>query len=67
MIFTVDPKNVQTILATQFKDFGLGDARNNNFKPLLGHGIVSYDAIGHLKLASPDEDAVCVGRSTMGT
>jgi hypothetical protein len=39
--FTVEPKNIQAILATQFKDFGLGDARNNNFKPLLGRGIVS--------------------------
>lgn len=40
-IFTVDPKNIQAILATQFKDFGLGKARNNNFSPLLGKGIVS--------------------------
>lgn len=40
-VFTVDPKNIQTILATQFKDFGLGAARNNNFYPLLGWGIVS--------------------------
>ncbi|KAF2176380.1 cytochrome P450 52A12 [Zopfia rhizophila CBS 207.26] len=42
-IFTVDPKNIQTILATQFKDFGLGDTRNNNFFPLLGHGIFASD------------------------
>jgi hypothetical protein len=38
---TVDPENVKAILATQFKDFGLGDARNSNFYPLLGKGIVS--------------------------
>lgn len=44
--FTVDPKNVQAILATQFKDFGLGDTRINNFHPLLGDGIVSV--IHHL-------------------
>ncbi|KAF2470455.1 cytochrome P450 [Lindgomyces ingoldianus] len=42
-IFTVDPKNIQTVLATQFKDFGLGDARNHNFRPLLGHGIFASD------------------------
>lgn len=41
MTFTIEPKNVQTLLATQFKDFGLGEWRNGNFNPLLGHGIVS--------------------------
>jgi hypothetical protein len=44
-IFTTDPKNIQTILATQFKDFGLGETRNNNFFPLLGWGIVSGRSI----------------------
>ena len=39
--FTVHPKNVQAVLATQFKDFGLGERRNGNFSPLLGQGIVS--------------------------
>lgn len=42
MYVTCDPKNIQALLATQFKDFGLGDARNGNFAPLLGHGIVSH-------------------------
>jgi hypothetical protein len=40
-IFTLEPENVKTILATKFKDFELGDTRNNNFFPLLGFGIVS--------------------------
>jgi hypothetical protein len=40
-IFTHEPENVKTILATKFKDFGLGESRNNNFFPLLGFGIVS--------------------------
>lgn len=40
-IFTVEPRNIQAVLATQFKDFGLGKVRNRNFSPLLGHGIVS--------------------------
>lgn len=41
-VFTTDPRNVQAILATQFKDFGLGRVRNATFAPLLGHGIVSH-------------------------
>lgn len=40
-IFTTNPKNVQAVLATQFKDFGLGKKRNADFVPLLGQGIVS--------------------------
>lgn len=39
--FTMEPRNIQAVLATQFKDFGLGERRNGNFSPLLGHGIVS--------------------------
>jgi hypothetical protein len=38
---TIEPKNIQALLATQFKDFGLGKTRNANFHPLLGNGIVS--------------------------
>ncbi|KAF1839757.1 cytochrome P450 52A12 [Decorospora gaudefroyi] len=41
--FTIEPKNIQALLATQFKDFGLGERRNGNFSPLLGHGIFSTD------------------------
>jgi hypothetical protein len=40
--FTSDPKNIQALLATQFKDFGLGSARIGNFGPLMGDGIVSF-------------------------
>ncbi|GAB7349065.1 hypothetical protein MBLNU459_g8025t2 [Dothideomycetes sp. NU459] len=43
---TVDPKNIQAVLATQFKDFGLGQTRCNNFSPLLGHGIFAADGKG---------------------
>ncbi|KAI1529187.1 CypX, Cytochrome P450 [Pyrenophora tritici-repentis] len=42
-IFTVEPRNIQAILATQFKDFGLGELRNESFSPLLGRGIFSSD------------------------
>lgn len=50
-IFTVDPKNVQAVLATQFKDFGLGERRNSNFAPLLGQGIVSVSCSYYLILS----------------
>lgn len=42
---TTDPKNIQAILATSFKDYSLGFTRINNFKPLLGNGIVSIFSI----------------------
>ncbi|KAJ5502300.1 Cytochrome P450 E-class CYP52 [Penicillium fimorum] len=42
-ISTVDPKNVQAILATQFKDFDLGPVRQISMHPLLGTGIFTAD------------------------
>lgn len=41
-IFTVEPKNIQAVLATQFKEFGLGERRNINFSSALGKGIVGF-------------------------
>ncbi|RHZ48508.1 cytochrome P450 [Aspergillus thermomutatus] len=41
--FTTDPKNVQAILATQFKDFELGAPRRQAVHSLLGTGIFSSD------------------------
>ncbi|KAK6814149.1 hypothetical protein RU639_010061 [Aspergillus parasiticus] len=40
---TVDPKNVQAMLATQFKDFELGSSRLNLFGPVIGKGIFTTD------------------------
>ncbi|KAE8381353.1 cytochrome P450 [Aspergillus bertholletiae] len=40
---TVDPKNVQAMLATQFKDFELGPPRRNLFGPVIGKGIFTTD------------------------
>lgn len=37
ILFTIDPQNIQTILALKFKEFGLGVNRTENFKPLLGN------------------------------
>lgn len=39
---TRDPENIKTVLATNFKDFGLGQ-RIYAFGPLLGHGIFTSD------------------------
>ncbi|QPG95370.1 hypothetical protein C2857_000306 [Epichloe festucae Fl1] len=39
IIFTAEPRNIQTMLALKFKDFGLGVNRTENFAPLLGNGI----------------------------
>ncbi|KAG2419987.1 hypothetical protein HFD88_004784 [Aspergillus terreus] len=46
-LFTADPKNIQAMLATQFKDFGLGDGRRNVGGPLVGRGIVDGEAWSH--------------------
>ncbi|KAJ5505890.1 Cytochrome P450 E-class CYP52 [Penicillium expansum] len=42
-LFTADPKNIQAMLATQFKDFGLGDVRRNVAHPVVGNGIFTTD------------------------
>ncbi|KAE8154168.1 cytochrome P450 [Aspergillus avenaceus] len=42
-IFTVDPKNIQAMLATQFNDFSLGDMRRNVARPVLRGGIFTSD------------------------
>ena len=42
VLFTTEPKNIQKILATGFKDFEFGEFRVKNFEPLLGHGIVRH-------------------------
>lgn len=49
-VFTVDPKNIQAVLATQFKDFELGEARRTSIHPLLGTGIVSRVLGGSVRL-----------------
>lgn len=41
-ITTADPRNIQALLATQFRDFGLGFGRWMSLHPLLGTGIVSF-------------------------
>lgn len=40
---TTEPENIKAMLATQFKDFGLGPIRYNVLEPLLGRGIFTSD------------------------
>lgn len=63
--FTSDPKNIQALLATQFKDFGLGSARIGNFGPLMGDGIV---CVGNLQVNLPllTNMIVCIRWQEMG-
>lgn len=46
--YTFDPRNVQAILATQFKDFQIPASRLAGFRQLLGQGIVSDSCCGLL-------------------
>ncbi|KAA8615805.1 Cytochrome P450 52A12 [Pyrenophora tritici-repentis] len=41
-IVTCEPENIKTILSLKFKDYSLGN-RQQNFTPLLGHGIFNAD------------------------
>jgi cytochrome P450 len=41
-INTIDPENIQAVLAKNFKDFGLGQ-RKHTWGPLLGEGIFTTD------------------------
>jgi len=42
-INTKDPENIQAVLATNFKDFDLGQSRIKTFDPFLGKGIFTSD------------------------
>ncbi|KAK4635923.1 Cytochrome P450 monooxygenase alt2 [Fulvia fulva] len=43
LLATIEPANIQAMLATQFNDFGIGSRRINMFYPLLGNSIFSSD------------------------
>ena len=40
---TLEPENLKTIMALDFKKWGLGNRRKGTFVPLLGHGIFTTD------------------------
>ena len=43
VVMTIEPENLKTVLATEFKSWNLPDSRNTAFRPLLGHGIFTTD------------------------
>lgn len=43
LIFTNEPKNIQSILATSFTDFDVGETRKKVTKPFWGVGIFNSD------------------------
>lgn len=43
VVQTAEPRNIQALLATQFKDFDLGELRRKMFFPMLGNGIFTED------------------------
>ena len=43
IIFTIDPENLKTFLATDFNDFEHGGRRRHMMNPLLGPGIFNND------------------------
>jgi hypothetical protein len=55
--FTFDPRNLQAVLATQFKDFQIPSSRLAGFRQLLGQGIVSDSCCGLLYCLT---DIVCI-------
>ncbi|KAF3162545.1 Protein kinase alk2 [Orbilia oligospora] len=42
-ITTREPKNLQAMLSTQFKDFSAGDGKRGPFGPLMGQAIINLD------------------------
>lgn len=43
VLVTVDPANIQAMLATKFKDFELGHTRRGSYAPFIGDGIFTSD------------------------
>ena len=43
VVFTIDPENIRTVLATKFSDYSLGDKRKGALSHVFGHGIMTTD------------------------
>lgn len=55
-VMTIEPPNIQAVLATQFQDFEVGPIRRKNFAPLLGNGIFTADGKFWYTTASPPDN-----------
>ena len=42
-IFTTEPENIKSILATDFKSYSVGEERKKGLRPILGDGIFTTD------------------------
>ena len=62
---TMDPKNIQAILATQFNDFELGSVRRGALWPMFGNGIFTADGKGWFVPISPRRPDIYDGCLTM--
>jgi hypothetical protein len=60
IIFTIEPENIKTILATDFDSFELGQRRRTLMGPVTGPGIFSNDG------AAWKHSRVCVHMSNSG-
>ncbi len=61
IIFTNEPENIKTILATDFKTFELGDRRRRLMDPLVGPGIFSNDGQAWRHSRVSEEEQMMVG------
>lgn len=43
IICTIEPENIKSILATDFKSYSVGEERKKSLKPILGEGIFTTD------------------------
>ncbi|KAL8758299.1 MAG: hypothetical protein Q9199_001601 [Rusavskia elegans] len=43
LLFTIDPENIKSILATDFKSYSVGEDRKKGLRPILGDGIFTTD------------------------
>lgn len=40
---TIEPQNIKSVLATNFKDWGIGEGRKKMMEPFIGEGIFTSD------------------------
>ncbi|KAI4207639.1 MAG: hypothetical protein LQ346_000446 [Caloplaca aetnensis] len=62
--FTTEPENIKSVLATDFKSYGVGGQRKKALKPLLGEGIFTTD--GAAWQQSRELLRPCFARSQIG-
>ncbi|KAL8859596.1 MAG: hypothetical protein Q9178_003995 [Gyalolechia marmorata] len=64
LLLTMEPENIKSILATDFKSYRLGEEREKSLRPILGDGIFTTD--GAQWQHSRDMLRPCFVRSQLG-